>query len=48
MLFKRHVLSLGLLLRVASVERWGNNQEKKFFIDNTPQALIRSGDISLP
>ena len=26
----------------------GDDQEKKFFIDNTAQALIPSGDISLP
>ena len=43
-----HVLFLGLLLGGANVERRGDDEEKKFFIDNTAQALIPSGDISLP
>ena len=43
-----HVLFWGLLLGGANVEGRGDNQEKKFFIDNTAQALIPSGDISLP
>ena len=43
-----HALFLGLLLGVANVERWGGDQEKTLFIDNTTQALIPSGDISLP
>ena len=41
---ERHVLFLGLLLG-ANVEGPGDNQENKFFIDNTAQALIPSGDI---
>ena len=32
----------------ANVEGRGDDQEKKFLIDNTTQALIPSGDISLP
>ena len=43
-----HVLFLGLLLGGANMEWPGDNQEKKFYIDNTAQALIPSGDISLP
>ena len=43
-----HVLFLGLLLGGANVEKRGENQEKKFFIDTTGQALITSGDILLP
>ena len=43
-----HVLFWGLLLGGANVEGRGDDQEKKFFIDNTAQALIPSGDISLP
>ena len=43
-----HVLFLGLLLGGANVEGRGKDQEKKFFIDNTAQALIPSGHISLP
>ena len=43
-----HVLFLGLLLGGANVERRGDDEEKKFFIDNTAQALIPPGDISLP
>ena len=43
-----HVLFLGLLLGGANVEGRGEDQEKKFFIDNTAQALIPSGHISLP
>ena len=35
-----HELFLGLLLRGANVEKWGDDQEKKFFIDDTAQALI--------
>ena len=42
-----HVLFLGLLLGGANMEGPGDNQEKKFYIDNTAQALIPSGDISL-
>ena len=45
MLLECHVLFLGLLLGGANVERQGDNQEK-FFIDNTAQALIPSVDIS--
>ena len=45
---KCHVLFRGLLLRGANVEGRDNDEEKKFFIDNTAQALIPSGDISLP
>ena len=30
------------------MEGRGDDQEKKLFIDNTAQALIPSGDISLP
>ena len=43
-----HVLFLGLLLGGANVKGRDDNQEKKFFIDNTVQALITSGNISLP
>ena len=32
----------------SNVEGQGDDQKKKFFIDNTPQALIPSEDISLP
>ena len=35
-----HVLFLGLLFGVANVEKWGDNQEKKFFMDNTVCTLI--------
>ena len=45
---KCHVLFRGLLLGGANVEGRGNDEEKKFFIDNTAQALIPFGDISLP
>ena len=40
-----HILFLELLLGGTYVERRGDNQEKKFFIDNTAQALIPSGAI---
>ena len=43
-----HVLFLGLLLGGANVEGRGDDQEKKFFIDYTAQALIPSGDVLLP
>ena len=32
----------------ANVEGCGDDKEKKFFTDHTAQALIPSGDISLP
>ena len=35
-----HVLYLVLLLGGANVEKWGDHQEEKFFIDNAVQALI--------
>ena len=35
-----HVLFLGLLFGVANVEKRGDNQEKKFFMDNTACTLI--------
>ena len=35
-----HVLFSGLLLGGANVEKQGDYQEKKFFIDNTVQVLI--------
>ena len=34
-----HVLFLGLLLGGANVEKRGDDQEKKFFMDNIVQAL---------
>ena len=41
-----HVLFLGLVLGGANVEQRGDDQEKKFFIDNTAQALTPSVGIS--
>ena len=35
-----HVLFLGFLLGSANLEKQGDDQKKKFFMDNTVQALI--------
>ena len=41
-----HVFFFKFLLGGANVVRRGEEQEKKFFIDNAARGLILSGDIS--
>ena len=48
MLLECHVFCLEFLLGGANMEIWGDDQMKKFFIDNTAWALIPFGGISLP
>ena len=45
MLLECHVLFFKFLLGGANVVRRGEEQEKKFFIDNAARGLILSGDI---
>ena len=47
-----HILFLGLPIGDSNMEKWGDHQEKKFFIDNVvqggfPESVLRFGKYAI-